>query len=229
MLPGLVSGADENFHGFSVTMPSKFAALNFADEVTPRARAIGSANTLLRTTHGWRADNTDVDGIRGALGELLNGTSLSGKHAVVIGSGGTARPAIWALIEAGVSHITVLNRSDRTSELQSLFDETPTLLSYAPLDSTPTDADVVVSTVPSAGIAGLEASLAIAPVLDVIYDPWPTPLVEAARAAGLKAVGGHVMLAYQSYGQFEQFTGMEAPRDAMRQALEESLGISEAV
>ncbi len=115
MLPGIVSGADETYRGFSVTMPSKFAALEFADEVTERARAIGSANTLLRTETGWRADNTDVDGIRGALGELLGGASLSGKHAIVIGSGGTARPAIWALIEVGVARITVLNRSDRTA------------------------------------------------------------------------------------------------------------------
>ncbi|AIK85287.1 shikimate dehydrogenase [Corynebacterium glutamicum] len=227
MLPGIVSGADETYRGFSVTMPSKFAALEFADEVTERARAIGSANTLLRTETGWRADNTDVDGIRGALGELLGGASLSGKHAIVIGSGGTARPAIWALIEAGVARITVLNRSDRTAELQTLFDETPTTLAYAPLEHLHIEADVVVSTVPSAAIAGLEDTLAIAPVLDVIYDPWPTPLVEVARAKGLKAVGGHVMLAHQSYGQFEQFTGMDAPRDAMREALEESLGISE--
>lgn len=227
MLEGIVSGVDESYRGFSVTMPAKFAALNFADVVTDRARAIGSANTLVRTDEGWRADNTDVDGIKGALGELLDGTSLNGKYAVVIGSGGTARPAIWTLIEAGVAHITVLNRSDRTSELQALFDATPTTLSYAPISAAPTNADVVISTVPSSAIAGHEQSLAIAPVLDVIYDPWPTPLVETTRAAGFPAVGGHVMLAHQSYGQFEQYTGKEAPRDAMRKALEESLNISD--
>lgn len=228
-LPGLVGGADLSYRGFSVTMPAKFAALAFADESTERARRIGSANTLVRTDTGWRADNTDVDGIRGALAELLGGGGLVDKRAVVVGGGGTARPAIWALLEAGVAHITVINRSDRTAELAELVDAFPTTLSYLPLEgdveAEATTAEVVISTVPSAAVAGLEEKLAHAPVLDVIYDPWPTPLVTVARSRGIPAVGGHVMLAHQAYGQFEQFTGQPAPREAMRAALETSLGM----
>lgn len=228
-LPGLVGGADPSYRGFSVTMPAKFAALAFADESTERARRIGSANTLVRTDTGWRADNTDVDGIRGALAELLGGGGLVDKRAVVVGGGGTARPAIWALLEAGVAHITVINRSDRTAELAELVDAFPTTLSYLPLEgdveAEATTAEVVISTVPSAAVAGLEEKLAHAPVLDVIYDPWPTPLVTVARSRGIPAVGGHVMLAHQAYGQFEQFTGQPAPREAMRAALEASLGM----
>lgn len=228
-LPGLVGGADPSYRGFSVTMPAKFAALAFADESTERARRIGSANTLVRTDTGWRADNTDVDGIRGALAELLGGGGLVDKRAVVVGGGGTARPAIWALLEAGVAHITVINRSDRTAELAELVDAFPTTLSYLPLEgdveAEATTAEVVISTVPSAAVAGLEEKLAHAPVLDVIYDPWPTPLVTVARSRGIPAVGGHVMLAHQAYGQFEQFTGQPAPREAMRAALETSLGM----
>ena len=53
----------------------------------------------------------------------------------------------------------------------------------------------------------------------VIYDPWPTPLVIVARNRHLPTVGGHVMLAHQAYGQFEQFTGYPAPREAMWAAL----------
>ncbi|NMB23258.1 MAG: shikimate dehydrogenase [Corynebacterium sp.] len=228
-LPGLVGGADLSYRGFSVTMPAKFAALAFADESTERARRIGSANTLVRTDTGWRADNTDVDGIRGALAELLGGGGLVDKRAVVVGGGGTARPAIWALLEAGVAHITVVNRSDRTSELTGLVDAFPTTLSYLPLEgdveAEAAAAAVVISTVPSAAVAGLEKHLAQAPVLDVIYDPWPTPLVTVARSRNIPAVGGHVMLAHQAYGQFEQFTGQPAPREAMRAALEASLGM----
>lgn len=228
-LPGLVGGADLSYRGFSVTMPAKFAALAFADESTERARRIGSANTLVRTDTGWRADNTDVDGIRGALAELLGGGGLVDKRAVVVGGGGTARPAIWALLEAGVAHITVVNRSDRTSELTGLVDAFPTTLSYLPLEgdveAEAAAAAVVISTVPSAAVAGLEEKLAHAPVLDVIYDPWPTPLVTVARSRNIPAVGGHVMLAHQAYGQFEQFTGQPAPREAMRAALEASLGM----
>ncbi|MFP7365665.1 shikimate dehydrogenase [Corynebacterium callunae] len=229
-LAELVGGADDSYRGFSVTMPAKFAALEFATEVTSRAQAIGAANTLVRINGGWRADNTDVDGIKGALGELLGEQGLVDKHAVVIGGGGTARPAIWALVEAGVAQITVVNRSDRSAELAPLFDEKPTVLKFIGFDAdiaaATARAAAVISTVPSAGIVGLEAAIAQAPVLDVIYDPWPTPLVLAARAAGFPAVGGHVMLAYQSFGQFEQFTGQPAPQSEMRAALEESLGMT---
>ena len=78
---------------------------------------------------------------------------------------------------------------------------------------------MIISTVPAAGIAEHVDKLAQAPLLDVIYDPWPTPLVTAAHNRHLPAVGGHVMLAHQAYGQFEQFTGYPAPREAMWAAL----------
>lgn len=228
-LADLLNSKDESYRGFSVTMPAKFAALAFADEATERARAIGSANTLVRTATGWRADNTDVDGIRGALAELLGDTPLEGERAVVVGGGGTARPAIRALIDAHVAHITLINRSDRSGELAGLFAGTGTTSSFIPLDgdiaAATATAAVVISSVPSAAISGLEEQIAQAPVLDVIYDPWPTPLVETARAHGLPAVGGHVMLACQSYGQFEQFTGQPAPQAEMRAALDSSLGL----
>jgi shikimate dehydrogenase len=89
-LPFLVGRLGPEWVGVSVTMPGKFAALRFADLRTDRAELVGSANTLLRTAHGWRADNTDVDGVMGALG------AASGA-AVVAGSGGTAPAAIVAL------------------------------------------------------------------------------------------------------------------------------------
>ncbi|OOL29361.1 shikimate dehydrogenase, partial [Rhodococcus rhodochrous] len=66
-LPALVAGLGPEWVGVSVTMPGKFAALEFATERTDRAVLIGSANTLVRTADGWRADCTDVDGVTGAL------------------------------------------------------------------------------------------------------------------------------------------------------------------
>lgn len=62
-LPVVVGGFGPEWVGVSVTMPGKFAALRFADERTARADLVGSANTLVRTPHGWRADNTDIDGV----------------------------------------------------------------------------------------------------------------------------------------------------------------------
>ncbi|MGH3523973.1 MAG: shikimate dehydrogenase, partial [Mycobacterium sp.] len=102
-LPALVGGFGPEWVGVSVTMPGKFAALRFADERTARAELVGSANTLVRTATGWLADNTDVDGVTGALG------TASGR-AVVLGSGGTALAVVVALAELGVDGVTVVAR-----------------------------------------------------------------------------------------------------------------------
>ncbi|HZC53300.1 MAG TPA: shikimate dehydrogenase, partial [Mycobacterium sp.] len=69
-LPGVVGGFGPEWVGVSVTAPGKFAALRFADEHTDRAALVGSANTLVRTPRGWRADNTDIDGVSGALAPI---------------------------------------------------------------------------------------------------------------------------------------------------------------
>src|ERR1700684_813639 len=113
-LPGVVGGVGPEWVGVSGTMPGKFAALRFADERTERAELVGSANTLLRTPHGWRADNTDVDGVTGALGTATGA-------AVVSGAGGTAPAAIVALTELGVTDITVAARNpDKAAGLVEL-------------------------------------------------------------------------------------------------------------
>lgn len=224
-LPGLVRGAGPEWAGFSVTMPGKFAALEVADEVTDRARLIGSANTLTRLPDGrWRADNTDCEGVAGALAELGLTRARRGRAAVV-GAGGTARPALFALAGMGVRHVDVLARSERALVLEPLAAALGVGMTWVPLDA-PNLADVagaadaLVSTVPAGALTGIAAQLARAPyVLDVIYEPWPTPLAAAARRRGAPAAGGLDMLLHQALGQFEQFTGRPAPAAAMRAAL----------
>lgn len=224
-LPELVSNADSTYAGFSVTMPGKFAALNFADEATERARAIGSANTLVRLGNGrWRADNTDCDGVTGALAEI-GADNLPGGRAVLVGAGGTARPALWALAKAGIKHVTVIARSERVFQLEPLAAQLGVEFVWVKFDA-PNLADIAgacdvcVSTVPSAALEGVASFLSRAPrVMDVIYGDGPTPLVKFAQAHGHPAVGGLSMLLHQALGQFEQFTGVKAPEAAMRKAL----------
>lgn len=203
-LPGIVS---RDYAGYSVTMPCKFAALEFADEVTARARDIGSANTLVRTPSGWLADNTDCLGVMGALSEL----GITPSSAVVLGAGGTARSVLWALRELGASKVMIMNRSDRSAEFAGLIDA-----QWLPLGPVPA-ADVIISTLPGATAAELEIS---SPLFDVSYSPWPPPLVAQAERKGLPSVAGHAMLAHQAYAQFELFTGMAAPKEQMRAALD---------
>ena len=103
-LPGLLAGFGPEWVGVSVTMPGKFAALRFADERTARAELVGSANTLVRSEAGWRADNTDIDGVKGALGPVVG-------RAAVLGSGGTAPAVVVGLADLGVQDISVLARN----------------------------------------------------------------------------------------------------------------------
>ncbi|MCB1293177.1 MAG: shikimate dehydrogenase [Gordonia sp.] len=225
-LPGIVGGAGPEFVGFSVTMPGKIAALEFADEVTERARLIGSANTLVRTATGWRADCTDVDGMTGALRELgvLAG---SGGEAVVIGGGGTALPTISALADAGFTSVRVVVRSpERAADVAALAEALGLRCGFLPfvasaeLTEACRSARVVVSTVPSPATAPIIDSVRVASaVIDVIYNPWPTPLAAAVTASGGRIVGGLVMLLNQAYSQVEQFTGLPAPREAMAAAI----------
>ncbi|MDG3011274.1 shikimate dehydrogenase [Rhodococcus sp. D2-41] len=224
-LPGLVSGLGPEWVGLSVTMPGKFAALEFATERTERAVAVGSANTLVRVPGGWRADCTDVDGIVGALAEL-GLSDLAGARAVVIGAGGTSRPALVGLASLGAGEVTVVARSaERARGALDCGRNAGLAVSWGgfeddELRSACGAADVVISTVPAAAVAPVAGAVAAAPrVLDVIYDPWPTPLAMAVEAAGGTVVGGLSMLLNQAFGQVEQFTDLPAPREAMAAAL----------
>jgi shikimate dehydrogenase len=219
-LPGVISGLVPDWVGVSVTMPGKFAALRFADERTERAELVGSANTLLRTPRGWRADNTDVDGVSGALGPVSGA-------AVVAGSGGTAPAAIVALAELGVTDVTVVARNpDKAAGLLDLAGRVGVTARFCDLNGgsvgdAVAGAQVLVSTLPAEVAARYADEFAAAPLLlDAIYNPWPTPLAAAVRAAGGRVIGGLQMLLHQAFAQVEQFTGLPAPRAAMEAALD---------
>ncbi|MET0456246.1 MAG: shikimate dehydrogenase [Mycobacterium sp.] len=220
-LPSLVSGLGPEWVGLSVTMPGKFAALTVADERTARADLVGSANTLVRTATGWLADNTDVDGVRGALGTVL--TEPTGTRAAIVGSGGTAPAAVVALADLGVGDVSIVARNPaRAAELLDLAARLKVDARWVRLGAPLPGVDVVVSTIPAAAAAEYAASLSTVPVvLDAIYDPWPTPLAEAVVAAGGRVVNGLQMLLHQAFAQVEHFTGRPAPKEAMIAALRE--------
>ncbi|RDH75120.1 shikimate dehydrogenase [Mycolicibacterium moriokaense] len=218
-LPGLVGGFGPEWVGVSVTMPNKFAALEFADECTPRAELIGAANTLVRTSSGWRADNTDVDGVTGALGKASG-------EAVVVGSGGTAPAVVVGLAELGARRITVVARDrEKVAAVVDLAVKIGVDAQWCDINgpevaAVVASADTVVNTVPAEAAARYASVLSSTPVLlDAIYDPWPTPLAAAVEAEGGQVVSGLYMLLHQAYAQVEQFTGMPAPKEAMRSAL----------
>ncbi|MDT5265374.1 MAG: shikimate dehydrogenase [Mycobacterium sp.] len=220
-LPSLVGGFGPEWVGVSVTMPGKFAALEFAEERTTRAELVGSANTLLRTPTGWRADNTDVDGVTGAVGAVLEGNPSDLARAAVLGSGGTAPAALVGLVELGAADVSIVSRNrDKAEPLLALGARLGVAVRWVALGTPVGEIDAVVNTLPAGVAAEYAATVAGAwLLLDAIYDPWPTPLAEAIAAAGGWVVSGLDMLLHQAFAQVEQFTGCPAPKEAMSAAL----------
>jgi shikimate dehydrogenase len=224
-LPGLISALGPEWAGVSLTMPLKRVALTVADEVSPLARAVGAANTLVfpraGPEAGRRAENTDVAGITGALREA--GLARV-ERAVVLGAGGTAQAALAALREFGCHSPTVLVRNlARAGELR----ETAERLGMRPaisgglLGQPLPSAELVISTLP-AGAADPLSSTRWQPgavVLDVVYAEWPTPLARSAQDAGCPVVSGLTVLLHQAVAQVELMTGYPGPVEAMRTAL----------
>ncbi|MTD17307.1 shikimate dehydrogenase [Nakamurella sp. YIM 132087] len=223
MLPALVREAGPEWVGFSVTMPGKAAAAEVATERSARVEVLGVANTLVRNiSGGWMAENTDVDGVRGAL-QAAGVSGVSG--ALVLGGGHTARSACAALAEMGAASVILAGRRPESTagcaELAAELGLAVQEIRMVPEDvaAVAGEVGVVISTVPAGGADQLAAALAPVPVLlDAIYHPWPTPLAEAG-VPGRITVTGLDMLMHQAFRQNELFTGLPAPREAMRQGL----------
>ena len=221
-----LAAMDEEWVGLSLTMPLKRLALEVADEVSPLAAAVGAANTLLRRDGCWFAANTDVGGVVDALREAGVERPTS---AVILGAGGTAQAALAALREFGVTEPVVFVRDPhRAGDLRAAagrLDVTPQIrpgLGAGPADPAAYRADVLISTVPK----GAADPLAANPrwhdkgtVLDVVYDPWPTPVAVSAAAFGWRIASGLDMLLHQAARQVSLMTGLNPPVGAMRDAL----------
>jgi shikimate dehydrogenase len=227
-LPRLVAGLGPDWAGLSVTMPDKRAALELAESATARARAVGAANTLVPVPggHGWQADCTDVDGVVGALRSAGGYRPRPGAPGVVLGAGGTAAAALAAFAELGVGEaVLVVREPARAAEALACAERVGVRAravrwAEADLRGLAGEAAAMVSTVPAEATAGCADDLAAAScLLDVIYHPWPTPVAEAVTRRGGRLATGLDMLLHQAFGQVEQFTGLPAPREAMRDAL----------
>ncbi len=199
------------FRGANVTLPHKRAALELADEATPRASAIGAANTLVFTEGAaTEADNTDAP----ALIEALP-LKAAGRTALVLGAGGSARAAVWALLDAGAEEVLVWGRTpDRASQLCKQLGATPV--------QRPVPANILVNCTPVGMDATGELPVRASDydcVVDFVYAPGDTVLVRAARERAIPVVDGLDLLVRQGALSFEQFTGHPAPVEVMRQAV----------
>jgi shikimate dehydrogenase len=215
----------EDWAGFSCTMPLKRAALATAAEKGERALAVGAANTLLPLAGGvWRAENTDVNGVLGALAEHAITAAHAPGTVTLLGAGGTAQAVIVALAELGVADCTVLARDEaRAAPLQATAARVGVAVRLGSLlpDTEALAAELIVSTLPPGAADPLARRrwALTQTVFDVAYDQWPSTLAAAVTASGVTAISGALMLLHQAAAQVELMTGLPAPIEAMRGAL----------
>lgn len=221
-----LSGLGPEWRGFSLTMPHKRSGWSTVGvEVTARARQAAAINTLvLEQGSIVLADNTDLPGAVAAVRERYDGAITAG---TVLGGGATAASTGLALCELGARDVRVLARTpERARSTAMAIADHPSepRVEVLPLGAASVLGEVVVSTVPAeAQDADLVARCSDAPVVfEVLYDPWPTPLA-ASVGSDRVLVGGLDLLVHQAVLQFELFTGVAGPLDAMRSAGEQAL------
>jgi len=214
-LPDLVHGLGPEWAGLSLTMPLKEAAIAVARAVSPLAATLGAANTLVRQEDGsWLAENTDAGGIA----DVLRGARA--RSVAILGAGGTARAALAAAGDLGAGAVCVVaRRRDAVAALRPVgaaFGIDVSYVDWADVAGA-VRADVVISTVPKGAAGALDWRPGTV-LLDVVYDPWPTPLAASALRAGCRVASGLDLLVAQAVRQFALFTGVDPPVDAMRAA-----------
>jgi shikimate dehydrogenase len=213
----------QRFVGANVTVPHKLAALAVADEASAAARDIGAANTLSFTDGRIEAENTDAPGLVAALGIALDGV-----RALVLGAGGSARAAIWALVNEG-AEVRVWNRTaEKAARLAAELGA-----AVANLDDEPAGADRVIVNATTVGMA--QASETPGPtlkalpidadavthdnvVVDLVYGSVETELVRLARERGARVVDGLEVLVHQGAASLRLWTGSDPPLEAMMAA-----------
>jgi len=213
--------------GFSVTMPYKRAILRSLDWVDPLATRIGACNTVAVQHGQWMGWNTDAAAVVEVLTKRLR---LAGSRILILGAGGAARAAAYAVRAEG-AEVFIAARREQTArrlargvaaqivpwssaeglEVDAVINATPVGM-YPHVDAAPIDL----------------ARLRVRVVFDMVYYPLETRFLTQARGRGLTVITGLEMLVAQGARQFEIWTGLAAPRalmeQAVRQALDQSVG-----
>lgn len=214
-LPLFLAGLGPEWVGLSLTMPLKEAAATLVASSSELVTLTGAANTILLDSGSAVGDNTDAPGMVAALAEA--GVTRP-ESAVIIGSGSTARSALAALAQLGCGGCTVISRSEPAAAAD-VADRLGLPLTTAGWQPAPlTAAQLVISTVPPGAADGFASYVRdVGVLLDVVYDPWPTPL---AAACGGVVIPGTALLLHQAAAQVMLMTGQPAPLAAMRAALQ---------
>jgi shikimate dehydrogenase len=216
-----VRRSDPLWRGCNLTMPLKEQVGSLLDSVHRSAAAIGAVNTVRRDEHGeLHGRNSDVHGVWRAL----DGVRLEGARAVLVGVGGAARAAAFALRRAGATELHLMARGE--AKAKRLAADLFPGATWGPLEEAP-PGDLLINASPL-GMAGqpwpvlpLSGLAQGAMVFDMVYAPSRTALLAAAEERGLKTVGGGAMLLFQAAEAFATFFDVTAPTSGNAELLEE--------
>ena len=194
---------NNDYSGFSVTMPFKDAAFEFATRHDDYSLLTQASNTLIKEVDGsWSGFNTDVAGFIAILSPVIENVGT----ACVIGSGATARSAIAALNHLGFRQIAIsARRQEAVEELANYFPN----ISFKLQSLEEPVSDLVISTVPAGASDFVQLSQSTKVFFDVIYAPWPTKLATAAINQECQVFSGLHLLAAQAVEQVVLMTGCE--------------------
>jgi shikimate dehydrogenase len=205
--------------GCSVSMPYKDKVIPLLDEVDSMAARIGAVNTIVNSDGRLVGYNTDYLGVLEALPDL------TGREVLMVGAGGVASAIAHAVIEKG-GNLTITNRSfvrakglaQKVGALTVEWNDRLGISGYMLINATSVGMNSDETPWPMAKLAQFEV------VYDVPTSPIETRFVREARSSGLEAIPGYVMCLGQAVAQFKLYTGHEAPREAMRQAMLDYIG-----
>ena len=215
--------------GLNVTMPHKHSVTEFIDEADATVKFLRSANTILNQRGRLRGFNTDGVGAVKALKN--NGLELAGKKVLLLGAGGAAK-AIALTLTKEVDEVCILNRDGtKARELANILEPfgkrvVGDELSPRRIQQELGDSDVLINAT-SVGMTPNASESLVKPswlrtglhVMDIVYNPKETRLIQEAKAVGAKVITGVEMLLHQGAASFEIWTQCKAPIDVMRNAL----------
>jgi shikimate dehydrogenase len=222
----------ENFRGLSVTIPHKLAIIDHLDEIAEVDKQIGSINTVVNEGGKLRGFGSDGPGARQALVEA--GVEVPGQPVLVLGSGGAARAITFDLAHrATPSSLSILGVIEHEIEalVRDLREKTGVnatgeLLTDESLEGRIAESRLLIHATPIGMHPRKDESLvppelmhADLAIMDIVYNPYQTRLLEDARARGIKTIPGLEMFVNQALLQFEAWTEQSAPKKVMKQVV----------
>ena len=211
------------FSGANVTMPHKTETAELIGNLSEDSERLQAVNTVVITADGVKGHNTDAPGFDRFLRRDAD-YDPAGKTALVYGAGGAARACALALARAGIGEVAIAAREPaRADGVRRALEGLGTSLRILRFEDAVRESPSLVVNATPLGEDG--QSLPLPPissdvlVVDLLYRPAITPLLDAANAAGARAFGGLGLLLHQAALSFELWTGLEAPAEAMSAAV----------